>query len=87
VTEQTENLTRVKSRIAPAVIEFCRGRVGARFHLAELVAFVAGRFQGAPDSPSRILRDLRAARVLDYTVISRRASLYFVASVAVADGT
>jgi hypothetical protein len=82
VNTHSENLQRVKSRIAPAVIEFARARVGGRFTMRELVEYVAGVVGVAPDSPSRILRDLRQSGELDYVVLSRRDSVYFVASVA-----
>jgi hypothetical protein len=35
VNEQTENLTRVKSRIAGAVVEFCRSRLRSKFTMTE----------------------------------------------------
>jgi hypothetical protein len=82
VTQQSLNLARVKSRIAPIITSFCRSRVGERFYMRELVEYVAGVIGVAPDSPSRILRDLRAARVVEYTVLSRAKSLYFVAAVS-----
>jgi hypothetical protein len=82
MTQQSLNLARVKSTIAPLIVQFCRSRIQSRFTMAELVAFVAERVTGAPDSPSRILRCLRAEGALDYVVLSRKSSTYFVASVA-----
>jgi hypothetical protein len=81
VNEQTENLTRVKSRIAGAVVEFCRSRLRSKFTMTELVAFVVAAVGGAPDSPSRILRELRREGVVDYEVVSRAQSVYFVGAV------
>jgi hypothetical protein len=72
------HLDRVTERIGAAVLEFCRHRVGARFHMDELCAFVQLREHAAPDSPSRILRYLRARRLVGYKVINRRESLYWV---------
>jgi hypothetical protein len=82
MTQQSLDLTRVKSRIAPLIVAFCRQRVQDRFTMRELVEYVAGAIGVAPDSPSRILRDLRAAGAVEYVVLSRKNSLYFVASVA-----
>jgi hypothetical protein len=82
MTQQSLNLARVKSRIAPIITSFCRSRVGGRFYMRELVEHVAGVVGIAPDSPSRILRELRAAGALDYVVLSRKDSLYFVAAVS-----
>lgn len=79
---QSEQLKRVKSKIAPAILEFCRQHLLAQFHMADLVRFVALACPAAPDSASRILRDLRASGEVEYTVLSRKDSLYFVAKVA-----
>jgi len=75
--EQQENLERVSSRIAGAIIEFCRAH--KRFYAEELRAYVL-QATGivAPGSADRVLRDLRQRGILDYLVISRRESLYEV---------
>lgn len=84
--EQRENLERVSSRIARAILEFCQ--LHHRFHADDLRRFVI-RETGiaAPASADRVLRDLRQHHKLDYKVVSRRESLYevtWVPGVAVA---
>ena len=69
-----ENLGRVAERISGAVEEFCGGT--QRFHMAELSDFVRDRTGVAPDSPGRILRQLRSRGKLNYRVVDRRSSLY-----------
>lgn len=72
---QTEELSRVRTRLAESVLTFCRAN--QQFRLTDLLAFMQGHGDhGAPDSPSRILRDLRQRGKLSYTVVNRRASLY-----------
>lgn len=75
--EQQEHLERVSSRIARAILEFCKSH--RRFHADELRRHVI-RETGitAPASADRILRDLRQQRRLDYIVVNRRESLYEV---------
>lgn len=76
--ENAAHLDRVASRIATHVFAFCVARgVTNTFHAEDLRIFVRERSpQTPPDSPSRILRDLRQAKYVDYTVVSRRKSLY-----------
>lgn len=75
-----ENLERVSLRIAAAVMQFCRERLGWEsklFHADELRNYVtAATGINAPASADRVLRDLRQKRQLDYEVVSRRESLY-----------
>ncbi len=76
----TESLQRVIVKISPVVLAFCREIVRQgrpRFSMRELTAYVR-RCVGeiAPDSPGRILRELRGTGALQYTLISRRESLY-----------
>lgn len=82
---QATNLERVRAKLADAILAFCRQRLErgqAEFHAGELLAFVEARVMGlAPDSPSRILRLLRRERKVDYTVVSRKDSLYRVMQV------
>lgn len=83
---QQENLERVASRIAPAVMEFCRGH--QQFHADELRAWVIAETGiAAPGSADRVLRDLRIRRQLEYIVLSRRESLYKVIWVKVKGAT
>lgn len=50
--------------------------------MEEMVRHIRARLGIAPDSPSRILRALRQAQMIDYTVVNRRQSLYRVDRVA-----
>jgi hypothetical protein len=75
--EQAEHLERVSSRIARAIIDFCRCQ--KIFHADALRAYVVDATGiTAPASADRILRDLRQRGVIDYRVVDRRASLYEV---------
>jgi hypothetical protein len=68
---------RVYARIAPLIIAFKAERPDGAFHVEELREYVIERAPGiAPDSPGRILRELRLQRLLNYVVINRRQSLY-----------
>lgn len=80
-SEQARHLARVEGRIAALVIEFCAGRVGEEFHLSDLTGFVSSRAQVAPDSPRRILGQLRRAGVVDVELLDRGGSLYRVQGV------
>jgi hypothetical protein len=72
-----EERKRVFAKIAATILEFHDIHPGAEFHVEELRRFVLGRVQGiAPDSPGRILRELRLRGVLDYIIVNRRQSLY-----------
>jgi len=78
--EQDENLERVSSRIAPAILAFLKEvfkRKDRTFYADDLRRAVT-RATGivAPASADRVLRDLRQNHVIDYRVISRRESLY-----------
>jgi hypothetical protein len=72
--KQEENLDRVKERISGAVQEFCG--LHSQFHMVELADFVGKRTGVAPDSPGRILRQLRSLGKVQYRVVDRRSSLY-----------
>lgn len=82
--KQDQNLERVSSRIARSIMTFCRSafaREGSTFRMDDLLLHVrlsAGIV--APDSPSRILRQLRAQGRLDYEVINRAQSTYRITS-------
>lgn len=74
---QQRNLNRVAGEIAPYVLAFCKAKGdGAKFHMSELTAYVRARAGIAPDSPGRILRDLRQKKQINYRVINRAESLY-----------
>lgn len=74
-TTQDANLERVAERVATTVLEFCALR--RQFHMVELSDFVRSRVEVAPDSPGRILRELRRAGKVRYrvaTVATRNTS-------------
>lgn len=74
-----KHLARVSSKIAPTILLFYHQKIQQarlQFHMEELLRFVAVRFPTAPDSPSRVMRDLRQHKYLAYKVVNRRASLY-----------
>lgn len=78
---QDQNLKRVKSKTAVAILQFFDTlEVGSEFHAQELRDFVAKLVpvapRVAPASPDRILRDMRQRGELNYEVVSRSKSLY-----------
>lgn len=78
MTEQQENIERVKINIAPHVLAFVNARIGKEFRIVDLYQYVASQTKGytAPASADRILRALKKKGELDYEVISRSQSLY-----------
>lgn len=81
---QQIELARCKSAIAPAVQAFFEVKgVGAQFHMTELTEYVRRLVPTAPDSAGRILRDMRQAKELNYSVVDRRKSLYQIEEVGV----
>ena len=68
---------RVYGKIAPLIMTYYRAHVGKAFHAEDLRQYVL-MFAAdiAPDSPGRILRELRLEGKLNYVVIDRRDSLY-----------
>src|SRR4030095_3103600 len=80
IEEPEEHLERVSSRIARAIVQFCREH--KEFHADELrAAVIQATGSTAPGSADRILRDLRKRGIVDYVVVSRRESFYRVVSV------
>jgi len=79
VEDQGEHLRRVGRRIARYIGDFFRAHAGQQFHMDDLRKYVQGREPNtSPDSPSRIMRDLRQRGRIDYEVVSRKDSLYLV---------
>jgi DNA-binding PadR family transcriptional regulator len=77
--EQTENLDRVRDRIAAAVLEFASLFCGVTFHAEQLHRYVSDRVgKVAPGSADRILRHLKQKGLVNYTVVDRARSLYRV---------
>ena len=75
------SLYRVNDRIAGHVLVFCRAHVGLEFHMDWLTEYVRECGWAAPDSAGRILRSLRQKGRVEYSLLSRRDSLYRVESV------
>lgn len=59
------------------VLAFARSRENRNFYISELLTYVRLVLPGtAPDSPSRVLRQLRAKGRIFYHVVRRDLSLY-----------
>lgn len=72
-----QNLSRVRGAIGPAIVSFFQAHVGRTFHADELRQWVTAKCGPvAPDSPRRIMGELRRDGVLGYVVENRAASLY-----------
>ena len=79
-TTDHQERERVRSRIGSLILEFCR--INDTFYMENLRTSIETRLGDiAPDSPGRILRQLRQQGLLNYTVVSRRQSLYRVVPV------
>lgn len=78
--EQHDNLDRVTSKLSLPILAFCRER--RDFHMEDLREYLRDRScDFAPDSPSRILRQLRLLGAVDYEITNRRQSAYRVTAV------
>ena len=90
VSSDREERARVRGRIGSLILEFCTERLKqpefeGTFFMEELRQFVETKVSTdlprqriAPDSPGRILRQLRQERQLNYKVLWRGQSLYQV---------
>lgn len=75
-------LSRVSERIGAAIVAFCRANLGHQFHADDLRRYVREQVgEVAPESASRILRDLRQQGTIGYELVDRAASLYRVTTV------
>jgi hypothetical protein len=74
--DDPEERGRVYGKIAPLVIAYSREHAGEAFHADDLRRYVLTYADVAPDSPGRILRQLRQEGKLNYVVINRPQSLY-----------
>lgn len=71
------NLSRNSERLAASILRFCTP--GKAFHMDALREWVEKECgKVAPDSPGRVMRDLRQKGLLDVVLLSRRESLYRV---------
>ena len=84
--DQDAELARVTSKMAQSILKFCRGRIrenARQFHAEDLRRYLSyDHINFAPGSPDRVLRNLRAKRLLDYVNVDRRNSLYELSWVA-----
>lgn len=74
-------LARVDEAVRSWVLSFCRLHLFDTFHMGDLTAFVHVRTRCAPDSPGRILRQLRKQCRVSYELRSRRDSLYVITAI------
>jgi hypothetical protein len=83
--DKAEHLERVSSRIARAILDYCRDH--PQFHADDLRRAVT-RTTGcaAPGSADRVLRRLRQQGMIDYVCLSRSESLYEVFRVGQPNG-
>jgi hypothetical protein len=81
---QGAELDRVSARIGAVVMQFAKETLAdyqGHFRMGDLLGYVAERISVSPDSPSRILRDLRRKGELDYVVTDRAGSAYRIVMV------
>jgi len=78
VSSDQQERARVRSRIEVLVLEFCRQQGGGMFFMNELNWYVWRRVRTAPDSPGRVLRELRREGRVHIKLVSRSRSLYQV---------
>jgi len=82
---QAQHLARCAEKIAPVIERFCAARLRAdapEFTMGELVEAVTRYVPNcAPDSPSRVLRDLRKRGRVRVALVSRGQSRYRVEAV------
>jgi len=78
MTEQLDQINRVRSQIGHHIEAFLGDHLNQEFHADDMRRYVAERVNGyiAPASADRILRDLRQKGVVNYKVTNRRQSLY-----------
>lgn len=70
-----DDLRRVTNRIGDSVLTFCAK--AHRFRMGDLTEWVRRTVgEVAPDSPGRILRDLKRRGLVNYRLVSRSESLY-----------
>ena len=78
--EQRDNLDRVAGKLSGPILAFCRQR--REFHMQDLRDYLSEHCCNfAPDSPSRILRQLRLQGAVKYEITNRRQSAYRVTAV------
>jgi hypothetical protein len=78
---QKREIKRTQSRIAHTIMDFCEHRLKkhlGNFRMVDLETYVRSRVDCAPDSPSRILRQLNRSGALSYYCSNRAMSTYNV---------
>lgn len=77
-----EDLQRVKKKLDQHVLDFLAQRIATNeraFHSRHLLKYLTKvKAYYAPESPARILRELRKSGKVRYTLLSRSDSLYRV---------
>ena len=81
-SEQGRELARVEGRIAESIIAWCRKHEGSDFHLSAMTADVMAETLCAPDSPRRVLQQLRDSGQVQVDCLKRGRSYYRVVRVS-----
>lgn len=72
-----QELERVSEKVSQHVIDFFNQHgPGYEFNLHEITLYVMQRVKCSPTSPYRIMADLKSKNQVNYTVLSRKESLY-----------
>ncbi len=71
------NLSKVESRIGPAIKEFVNAHIDKLYYGDELRQYVESKVgKVAPSSPTRVQQDMRKNGLINYELVSRSQSLY-----------
>lgn len=62
--------------VGDLISDFQRSQKTNSFHMKDLTDFVLGNMMVAPDTPGRIMRDMKKRGKVNYVLISRSQSLY-----------
>lgn len=74
---QKEEIERVSEKVSQHVIDFFEQHgPGYEFNLHEITLYVMQRVKCSPTSPYRIMASLKSKNQVNYTVLSRKESLY-----------
>lgn len=78
-----QDLERVQSAIGGQVLSFIRSiGVGQQFYAMDLCQWVWCDVTCAPESPGRVMRQLRLKGYFDYDVVNRRQALYKITRIS-----
>ena len=80
-SEQAQNLARVEGRLAEAILDWARIHEHQDFHLSTFTAAIMQATLCAPDSPRRILLQLRDSGQVEVECVDRAKSAYRLGSV------